>query len=104
MLLSANVALLAIGSIDASTGNPHRNVAQVACYASTILALACYIICWILSRRHPPDGMTTASDAVSNYAFSAQELKVMYIQCTLGAVPFAPQKHNIWFGGRCVDL
>lgn len=65
VLLSANVALLAISSVD-NNGNqsPHRSVAQVACYGSTILALACYLICWILSRRHPPDSMTTASEAV----------------------------------------
>ncbi|KIP03328.1 hypothetical protein PHLGIDRAFT_244963 [Phlebiopsis gigantea 11061_1 CR5-6] len=65
VLLSANVALLAIGSIDHSgVIQPHRSVAQIACYSSTTLSLTCYIICWILLRRHSEDSMTTAQEAI----------------------------------------
>ncbi|EKM58112.1 uncharacterized protein PHACADRAFT_252154 [Phanerochaete carnosa HHB-10118-sp] len=65
VLLSTNVGFLAISSIDAASKAPHRSVAQIASYASTILSLACYLICWTLSRQHPPGSNGTAEEAVS---------------------------------------
>lgn len=69
VLLSTNVGLLAISSIDQPDGNipTHRSVAQIASYVSAVLSLACYLICWILSRQHPPGVQATAGDAVSGY-------------------------------------
>lgn len=66
VLLSTNVGLLAIGSIDQPNNmmSTHRSVAQVASYVSTVLSLACYLICWILSRQHPPGSHPTAAAAV----------------------------------------
>lgn len=62
MLLTANVGLLAIQSID--TNRPARSVAQIASYISTFLSLGNIIVCTILSRQHR--SRNGADEAVSN--------------------------------------
>ena len=52
MLLSANVGLLAIQSVDNQQGAAYRSVAQIASYASVIMSLASYLIGHILSLQH----------------------------------------------------
>lgn len=52
MLLTANVSLLAIQSIDNVKGEPSRSLAQIAAYVSLLLSLANYITCQILLRQH----------------------------------------------------
>ncbi|PCH35224.1 hypothetical protein WOLCODRAFT_139810 [Wolfiporia cocos MD-104 SS10] len=61
VLLSANVGLLQIGSID--TGQSARSVAQVACYISTFFCLGNIVLCTILSRYHRPRAQDTADEA-----------------------------------------
>lgn len=64
MLLTANVGILAIQSID--TGHDHsRSVAQVASYASIMLSLANYMICQVLLRQHRDTVKDGAKLAVS---------------------------------------
>ncbi|CCM03277.1 uncharacterized protein FIBRA_05405 [Fibroporia radiculosa] len=50
VLLTANVGLLAIQSID--TGHPARSVAQIASYISTYLSLGNILLCTVLSKQH----------------------------------------------------
>ena len=52
VLLSANVGLLAIQSVDNQQGAANRSVAQIASYASVIMSLASYLIGHILSLQH----------------------------------------------------
>lgn len=66
VLLSANVGFLAIQSVDTSAEGPHRSVAQIASYVSTLFSLGSYLIWWILSRQHPPGSQASAADAVSS--------------------------------------
>ncbi|EPS97095.1 hypothetical protein FOMPIDRAFT_1098563, partial [Fomitopsis schrenkii] len=64
VLLTANVGLLAIQSVD--TDKPDRSLAQIASYISTFLSLGNIILCTILARQHRLDAHMTA-DAASNY-------------------------------------
>ena len=52
MLLSANVGLLAISSVDGVHGDNSRNLAQVASYASVLMSLGSYLTGHILSLQH----------------------------------------------------
>ena len=54
MLLGANVAFLAISSVDNSASSPHRSPEQIMSYVSTVFSLASYLVCWILVQRHAP--------------------------------------------------
>lgn len=63
VLLTANVGLLAIQSVD--TGKRDRSLAQIASYISTFLSLGNIILCTILARQHRLDAHMTAEAAVS---------------------------------------
>lgn len=52
VLLSANVGLLAISSVDEQHGTYSRNLAQVASYASVLMSLGSYVTGHILSLQH----------------------------------------------------
>ena len=62
MLLTANVGLLAIQSVD--TGKADRSLAQISSYISTFLSLGNIILCTILARQHRLDAHMTAEAAV----------------------------------------
>ena len=66
VLLSANVGLLAIQSVDSQSGHT-RSVAQVASYASVITSLGSYLIGHILALHHSRDltGEELESEVVS---------------------------------------
>ena len=62
VLLTANVGLLAIQSVD--TGKADRSLAQISSYISTFLSLGNIILCTILARQHRLDAHMTAQAAV----------------------------------------
>lgn len=71
MLLTANVSLLAIQSIDNIKGDPGRSLAQLAAYISLLLSLANYVTCQILLRQHRSIlNRTTVSRDVRFFAVS----------------------------------
>ncbi|PSR70578.1 hypothetical protein PHLCEN_2v13549 [Hermanssonia centrifuga] len=53
VMLTTNVAFLAIQSIDTDHADNARSFAQIASYASTLLSLACYTIYHVLILRFP---------------------------------------------------
>jgi len=61
VLLTANVGLLAVNTIDPSGST--RNVAEVACYVSTFFSLGNIALCSILARQYRMSGMDTAEGA-----------------------------------------
>ncbi|KZT69947.1 hypothetical protein DAEQUDRAFT_233105 [Daedalea quercina L-15889] len=63
VLLTANVGLLAIQSID--TGHADRSMAQIASYISTFLSLGNIILCTVLARQHRLDAHMTAESAAT---------------------------------------
>ena len=67
MLLTANVSLLAIQSLDNSSGTSNRSFVQIASYVSLLLSLFNYIACQVLLRQHRK---ITNSTAVSSCWFS----------------------------------
>lgn len=89
VLLTANVGLLAIQSID--TNHSDRSMAQIASYISTFLSLGNIILCTILSREHRLDAHMTAESA-SNYldgrANMPYGLEIVAISFSLPSVLF----------------
>ncbi|KAH9922528.1 uncharacterized protein B0H18DRAFT_1184680, partial [Fomitopsis serialis] len=89
VLLTANVGLLAIQSID--TNHSDRSMAQIASYISTFLSLGNIILCTILSREHRLDAHMTAESA-SNYldgrANMRYGLEIVAISFSLPSVLF----------------
>lgn len=63
MPLTANVSLLAIQSLDNSSGTSNRSLVQIASYVSLLLSLFNYIACQVLLRQHRK---ITNSTAVSS--------------------------------------
>ncbi|GJE94012.1 hypothetical protein PsYK624_101800 [Phanerochaete sordida] len=76
VLLGANVAFLAISSVDAASLTPHRSPEQIMSYVSTMLSLASYLVCWILLQRHAPH---IGSSAIAGITYLQQREK-----CFLG--------------------
>ncbi|EKM53067.1 uncharacterized protein PHACADRAFT_210792 [Phanerochaete carnosa HHB-10118-sp] len=73
VLLSANVAFLAIGSVDNSGGSgqssgppSYRSPEQIMSYVSTVFSLASWLVCWILVQRHAP-AIGSSTSAGINY-------------------------------------
>ena len=64
VLLTANVGLLAIQSVD--TAKADRSLAQISSYISTFLNLGNIILCTILARQHRLDAHMTAQAAVGS--------------------------------------
>ncbi|PCH35220.1 hypothetical protein WOLCODRAFT_155894 [Wolfiporia cocos MD-104 SS10] len=89
VLLSANVGLLAIGSID--TGQRARTVAQIASYISTFFSLGNIVLCTILARFHRTRVHDTADDA-ANYLHRRSQvtagLELLAIAFSLPAAMF----------------
>ncbi|CAL1699536.1 unnamed protein product [Somion occarium] len=69
VLLSANVGFLAIQSLDIS--DPNKSVNQITSYVSTLLSLATYIICQILTRQHR--GVSDRDDASRAASYLARK-------------------------------
>ncbi|EAU89448.2 hypothetical protein CC1G_07674 [Coprinopsis cinerea okayama7 len=66
VLLNANVAFLAIESIDTDTDTPYRSPVQVGCYLSIVASIGSIIIGLLLVRQHRTRAHSTA-DEVSNF-------------------------------------
>lgn len=67
VLLNANVAFLAIQSIDKTQKWEHRSSAQIASYASTVFSVGSIILGLLLDRQNRTKGRETALDAVSTH-------------------------------------
>ena len=84
VLLSANVGLLAIQSVDSESGHS-RNLTQIASYASVILCLTSYLISHILSLKHSRDltGEELETDVVSSCRLTTtlSADAVMHLRC-----------------------
>ncbi|GJE94010.1 hypothetical protein PsYK624_101780 [Phanerochaete sordida] len=76
VLLSANVAFLAIQSVDTAVPLPHRTPEQILSYISTVFSLASYLVCWILMQRHAP--------AIGS--------------STVAGITYLKQRERCWFG------
>ncbi|KAH9836343.1 uncharacterized protein C8Q71DRAFT_78139 [Rhodofomes roseus] len=82
VLLTANVGLLAIQSVD--TGNPDRSVAQIASYVSTFLSLGNIMLCTILAQRHRLNANMTADlagtyvDGRANFPYGLELVAVSF--------------------------
>ena len=69
MLLNANVAFLAIPSVD--TGNGDVTIAQVCSYLSIVTSVGSILLGLLLIRQHRVKSKDTADEAVSSlYALS----------------------------------
>lgn len=64
MLLNANVAFLAIQSIDNSSDSPGRSPAQIASFLSIVASFGSIILGLVLARKHRAKAKDTAEDAV----------------------------------------
>lgn len=64
VLLNANVAFLAIQSIDNASTNPGRSPAQIASFLSIVASFGSIILGLVLARKHRAKASDTASDAV----------------------------------------
>ncbi|KAE9407934.1 hypothetical protein BT96DRAFT_808664, partial [Gymnopus androsaceus JB14] len=63
VLLNANVAFLAIQSIDNASNNPGRSPAQIASFLSIVASFGSIILGLVLARKHRAKASDTASDA-----------------------------------------
>ncbi|KAJ8095936.1 hypothetical protein PM082_015157 [Marasmius tenuissimus] len=63
VLLNANVAFLAIQSVDEATMNPHRSPAQVLSFLSVVSSIGSVIIGLMLTRKNKVKHKEGASDA-----------------------------------------
>lgn len=64
VLLNANVAFLAIQSIDNFSGHPGRSPAQIASFLSIVASFGSIILGLVLARKHRAKARDTAADAV----------------------------------------
>lgn len=65
MILNANVAFLAIQSVDVKEDFPDRSGAQIACYISVSFAIGSILIGLVLDARNRANTMETAGKMVS---------------------------------------
>ncbi|PCH35227.1 hypothetical protein WOLCODRAFT_166136 [Wolfiporia cocos MD-104 SS10] len=89
VLLSANVGLLAVNSIDSEHRN--RSVAQVASYISTFFSLGNIILCTIFARQHRPrahDSAELASDYLDRRSTVIAGLEPLAIAFSLPSALF----------------
>jgi len=63
VLLNANVAFLAIQSIDNASGSPGRSPAQIASFLSIVASFGSIILGLVLARKHRAKAKATATDA-----------------------------------------
>lgn len=64
VLLNANVAFLAIQSIDNFSSHPGRSPAQIASFLSIVASFGSIILGLVLARKHRAKSKDTATDAV----------------------------------------
>jgi len=71
VMLNANVAFLAIQSVDVNNvnGGPYRSPAQISSYLSVIANIGSIILGLLLMRQNRTKGRETADEAVSYYQF-----------------------------------
>ena len=62
VLLNANVAFLAIPSVD--TGDGHVSAAQISSYLSIVTSVGCILVGLLLIRQHRVKSKETAEEAV----------------------------------------
>ncbi|KAI0078369.1 hypothetical protein K474DRAFT_942416 [Panus rudis PR-1116 ss-1] len=97
VLLSTNVGFLAIQSLDPQSqnaGTPYRNIAQIASYISTMLALCNLIICQVLTRQHRRSLRDDAGDAM-NYLSRGESISFLGLEAV--ALTFSlPNALFIW--------
>ncbi|KAH8101138.1 hypothetical protein BXZ70DRAFT_934615 [Cristinia sonorae] len=79
ILLTTNVSLLAIQSLDTVAGTNTRSFVQIASYASTLLSLANYMACQILLRQHRRIVDSTADLYFSGPAKEMSQLETMAV-------------------------
>ncbi|KAF9051549.1 hypothetical protein BJ165DRAFT_1608348 [Panaeolus papilionaceus] len=82
VLLNANVAFLAIQSVDID--KPSRTPIQISCYLSTVASVGCIILSLLLirqTRNKPRENADEASEFLcrrSSIAFGVESLAIMY--------------------------
>lgn len=75
VILSANVGLLAIQSVDNSIGSSMRSAAQISSYMSTLLSMGNIITGTILARQHRTHNrVNDPTDGVSGYVVLRSQL------------------------------
>ncbi|CAL1699541.1 unnamed protein product [Somion occarium] len=97
VLLSANVGFLAIQSLDIS--DPNKSVNQITSYVSTLLSLATYIICQILTRQHR--GVSDRDDASRAASYLARKSSSYF---GMEAVAFATSTATRIVTGVCFSF
>ncbi|KAK7026858.1 hypothetical protein VNI00_015400 [Paramarasmius palmivorus] len=89
VLLNANVAFLAIQSVDEDTANPDRSPAQIASYLSVVASIGSVIIGLMLQRKNKIKNKEAADDAaVFLHSFMKNRLGLETL-AILYSVPYA---------------
>ncbi|KAL0064131.1 hypothetical protein AAF712_008991 [Marasmius tenuissimus] len=89
VLLNANVAFLAIQSVDEATYNPHRSPAQVLSFLSVVSSIGSVIIGLMLARKNKVKHKEGASDAaIFLNSFEGERLGLETL-AILYSVPYA---------------
>jgi len=76
VLLNANVAFLAIQSVDNTTNN--RSMAQIASYLSIVTSLGSIITALVLVRQHRTKNIRDAHQVVAHFNAGTERLAIVY--------------------------
>ncbi|KAK7026841.1 hypothetical protein VNI00_015383 [Paramarasmius palmivorus] len=83
VLLNANVAFLAIQSVDEGTANPDRSPAQIASYLSIVASIGSVIIGLIMTRRNKGDLKQASALLLHSFPKNKQGLEALAILYSL---------------------
>jgi hypothetical protein len=92
VLLNANVAFLAIQSVDEATTLPQRSPAQIGSYLSVIATLGSIILGLFLARKHrvkPKESAEDAADFLATWAGDTDSTIGLETLAILYSVPYA---------------